>query len=1661
MQHGMLPVGHPLLYHAATTAKPAMVVFSVPVAARTNLAWLQDHRVGVKVLLPGALYLEMAVAAAAALGSSQSQLTKAATAGSSGWQAVAPALSGVVLAQPCVLPSSSSSSIKAEQQLVLSCEVQLTTGAITISSSSLGSSSAVHMAARLVSLDTIAVQRHGESICGGVCSVSAEALRASCVAPSNPSHLYQALHTAGLQYGPSFRRIHSVHSNNSSTATAQIAADAAGLGHDPSPISGFYIHPAVLDNVLQLGATIPETQGKQQQQASAMVPAAVRLYHPLIAAAAGDSSSWGMFTGVAKRSSSSSSKVAGATFRDHMLLDGSGAPLLLLDGLEARSLDGSGANAGAATAGRAGQKAVDEVLYEVQWVAEELPAAAASGAVVGDEASIAVSPAAGRGNLLLGAACEGIGSAVAAVQQMVQMQQVTALAATTTTASGSIVPSAAADSAAAVEDALLHASMKGMLRSVAQELPALGLSGELKDSYTSVAALQAATITIGATVTAAAADGYGTGQAAGVAYTPMLTPTTSVFAADAPHHLVPLTKGSLGNLVPELVVTELQQPDTVLLAVKAVGINFRDVLNVLGMYPGDPGAPGSDCAGVVIKANNKTGVQPGQSVFGLAEGCLGTTVVASSLTLVGLPSTISYEAAATMPTVFITADMTLQQAAAVQPGESVLVHAAAGGVGLAASQVLAGLGAVCVATGGSPSKRVLLRGLGVGAVVGSRDSSFVEPLAQLGGCDVLLNSLTSPGMVAASMALIKQGGRMAEIGKRDIWSAAAAAAERPDVSYSCVAVDFMTASGINAAMTRLSAKLAAGAVAPLPGAVHSLSQVAAALRQMSQARHVGKVVVRTRTSAFENQALSGAVLVIGGTGVLGALIIQWLAEKGVQKIPVLSRTGRISSSLSSLIGRGGSSWAAEVSILAADSSSSEDSGMVSEQLAELGMPLVGVMHAGGVLADATLSKQTVHGFRKVASPKLGALPLIQKLLLQQPVASSVLFSSVASLLGSPGQSNYAAANAGLDGAAGVLSAAGLGVVSCQWGAWAGAGMAAQDASTAARVARSGMELLQPQHGLAALEGLLGGLGASRSAAAAMSPVVAGVPFVWDAFMKRFPAGAAPPLLQNYTARKDTAAGGVASAGTSSGKVLTPDGVKGLVVETVTGVLGQVVSPDEPLMAAGLDSLGAVELRNALEGALGISLPGTLVFDYPSVDAMTQFILSQIPAADAAAEDAGGLMVSAGASLLTAAAVATAPADMQAMIGITGTASYSPRSAITSLQPVDAISAVPLSRWDWEALATTSVSKQGGVVPARFGGWLSGVEMFDAGLFGISGVEAELMDAQQRLLLQAAHQAITAAAAASGAAAAAAEGAYASSVMEVTAAAGVNTCVAVGIASAEYNNWVLRRQGVATSAYSATGGALSVASGRLAFLYGMRGAALSVDTACSSSLVAAHFVSNQLSGGVSKTGLAAGVGLLLSPEPTAMFQKAGMLAPDGRCKTLDAAADGYVRAEACGALVMQLVTDLDCGSSCSAVFSGSAVNQDGRSSSLTAPNGPAQQEVIRSALAAAGLQPHQVAALQLHGTGTALGDPIEMGAAAAVFFSKEQQAVRVQPIVATASKSWMGHTEAAAGSMGLIHAFTGKRGCVCQLHGYVATNEDQGPPVYDCYELLVTQFPITY
>ena len=407
----------------------------------------------------------------------------------------------------------------------------------------------------------------------------------------------------------------------------------------------------------------------------------------------------------------------------------------------------------------------------------------------------------------------------------------------------------------------------------------------------------------------------------------------------------------------------------------------------------------------------------------------------------------------------------------------------------------------------------------------------------------------------------------------------------------------MSEAALHAAIARVAAGAAAGVLQPLPLVAHSLSAVQAALRQMSQARHVGKVVVRAPALAAQPASSSsscGEVMVTGGLGTLGTQVAAWLAQQQARQLTLLGRSGRAVDGTDSLAlaQPGSAAFAAAVALAMCDAASGENAAGLA---AGSGRPLAGLVHAGGVLADGVLGSQTLASLRTVYAPKVdAAAQLGARALAAQPGAFELLFSSVAALLGSPGQANYSAANSWLDAAAQRAQQAGGVAASVQWGAWAGAGMAANDASTAARVARTGMALLAPSQGLAVLEALL--VPAQQSRAAAPAPaVLAATPFVWDTLMQRF-AGEHPPAFFSEFALEAAAASGSTASGSSNsrgrsarGKPAVVSGVSAAdrkaavlaqVQDAARGILGADVGPEEPLMAAGLDSLGAGALCHA-------------------------------------------------------------------------------------------------------------------------------------------------------------------------------------------------------------------------------------------------------------------------------------------------------------------------------------------------------------------------------------------------------------------------------------------------------------------------------------------------
>lgn len=320
---------------------------------------------------------------------------------------------------------------------------------------------------------------------------------------------------------------------------------------------------------------------------------------------------------------------------------------------------------------------------------------------------------------------------------------------------------------------------------------------------------------------------------------------------------------------------------------------------------------------------------------------------------------------------------------------------------------------------------------------------------------------------------------------------------------------------------------------------------------------------------------------------------------------------------------------------------------------------------------------------------------------------------------------------------------------------------------------------------------------------------------------------------------------------------------------------------------------------------------------------------------------------------------------------------------------DAIREAPASRWSFPL-----PPGQGG---QWFGGFLEGIDQFDPQFFGISPREANTMDPQQRLVLEVAWEALERAA------------------IPPDRLAGSQTGVFLGITTNDYARIATRVPAEEMDVYTATGSALNVAAGRVAYILGLHGPTLAVDTACSSSLVAIHLACQSLRNGECDLALAGGVNALLNPEPFIMFQRWGMMAADGRCKTFDSAADGFVRAEGCGMLALKRLSDAQKdGDNILALIRGSAVNEDGKSSGLTVPNGPAQQAVIRAALAAAGLKPDQIDYVEAHGTGTSLGDPIEVEALGAALGEG-----RTRPLILGSVKTNIGHAESASGVAGLI------------------------------------------
>ena len=731
----------------------------------------------------------------------------------------------------------------------------------------------------------------------------------------------------------------------------------------------------------------------------------------------------------------------------------------------------------------------------------------------------------------------------------------------------------------------------------------------------------------------------------------ILNPQSSILNAK-PLQLEVLKAGTLDGLA--LVPTTRRAPEKneIEIRVRATGLNFRDVLNVLGMR-GDSDPLGGEVAGIVARVGESvTDFKIGDEVVAVVVGGFSTYVTTSTELVLHKPASLPFAEAATIPLAFLTAHYALHVVGKIKAGERVLLHAAAGGVGMAAVQLAQRAGAEIFATAGSAEKRALLKSLGVKHVMNSRTLDFAKEVLAITngeGLDLVLNSLTGE-FIPQSLRLLRKNGRFLEIGKKEILSREQVAASNDQATY--FAIDLAERlkaepQAIRPFFVDVLNAIARGELLPLPHKAFALDEASNAFRYMAQAKHIGKVVVvqkiedsgskmvdrakpshdlqstihDPRSSINNPQAIvikpDATYLITGGMSGLGLLVAQWLVERGARHLVLMGRRAPSEEALRAI--REMEQREAQVFAMQGDVSHAED---VARVLAEINqaLPLLrGVIHSAGVLDDGVLLQQTWERYANVFGPKVFGAWHLHALTKHMPLDFFVLFSSVSALLGSPAQTNHSAANAFLDALAHQRRALGLPAMSINWGAWSEIGAAARH-NVGERAAVRGIHTFTPEQGLQVLAHLFD------------RPLtqVGVMPVDWARFGNMFASKRMPPyfstLIGAIKPRAEQSSSPLQTAKSQSNLLQELQAASAtkrqkLLLQYVEAQAQKVLSLDatqtihekQPLTDFGLDSLMAVELRNLLGTGLGLprALPATLVFDYPTTSAMTGYLAKEL------------------------------------------------------------------------------------------------------------------------------------------------------------------------------------------------------------------------------------------------------------------------------------------------------------------------------------------------------------------------------------------------------------------------------------------------------------------
>ena len=1033
----------------------------------------------------------------------------------------------------------------------------------------------------------------------------------------------------------------------------------------------------------------------------------------------------------------------------------------------------------------------------------------------------------------------------------------------------------------------------------------------------------------------------------------------------------------------------------VLVGVDAAGLNFWDVFRSLGFI--QEGLLGREmCGRILATGSDVRGVSVGDRVVGLGFGAFGPQMITREELVAPAPEGYSVSELASAPSAFVSAALSFELSG-LEAGERVLVHAGAGGVGLAAIQLVQAAGAEVFATASAP-KQAYLGSLGVNRLFDSRSTEFAGRILEATGgegVDIVLNSLTSEGFIDASLSCLKQGGRFVELARRDILSEEEMAALRPDVGYDILELDVLKKTEpawVGRVLSDITRRLGSGELKPIVHSRWPLCEAGPALRFMRSARHLGKIVVTASPLAQGRLRPDRAYLVTGGLGGIGCAVAVWLADHGAGTIVLNGRRepdADAEETIRTLRERG-----VNIVVELADVTDALGVDRMLERIDRDLPPLAGVIHSVGVLSDGALTNQSWARFEQVLWPKILAAWHLHRATEHRDLDLFILFSSRVGVMGNPGQANHAAANAFLDQLAGHRRAMGLPGQAIAWGAWSEIGEAAEQKDRIERQRSAlGGRWFTPQQGLKAMERLV------------RQDVATSVVMSMDWTVFEEAVGERPPFLEDLLSADAESDDGRATSSADVATRLreTPVSERGsLLVSFLQGEVQAVLrlpstpDPSVGFFDLGMDSLMAVELRNRLNRAFAgdYTASNTVVFDYPDIASLARHLVEEL--GEVETEPAATQTLA--EQTLAEPVSRPAPRPVEDGIAIVGMACRFPGApdldAFWQLLE-EGHSAVTDGRPDPVGGDGLSADSGAWTDAYRHGGFIEGIDRFDARFFGIRPIEARTMDPRQRLLLETTWQALEDAGIDPGTLRGGRAGVYA------------------GLGGSEYRDVIAL--GGNEVAYLGTAG--SVAVGRVAFALGLSGPAMALDMTCASSLAALHQAAVGLERGEVDVALAGGVHAVLSPGVTKFMAELGLLSASGRCRPFEAEADGFVRGEGCGMVVLKRLADAEAdGDRIMAVIRGSAVNQSGASAGLTVPNGPAQERVIEEALSRAGIAPCDVDYLEAHGTGSAMGDPIEIRAATAVY-GRGRAAER--PLLVGSFKPNIGHPESAAGVAGLI------------------------------------------